>query len=192
MFLALLAKPNKPHQTQERLGHIVLYHADYIFTINKSSSAPKKIYGVAAVVSKQSPLQSKDLPAAKAKWRSFTSPKKTEATGTESALKWTSANFNHPLIIILIWTNSKSLCETLWSSNLRMFSISETINCLIFSIGYESISSNSNILVKEIAIRAVKDVTTILTIAILFSSLLGSLVQQSNSSRTNCSSMLTP
>ena len=85
----------------------------------------------------------------------------------ESALSWTSTNANHPSISILLCTDSKSLCEALISSKPRTSSIHNSISSTSSSIFIQWITAHSVIPGNDLADKAAKEATTIVTNTIL-------------------------
>ena len=85
----------------------------------------------------------------------------------ESALSWTSTKANHPSISILLCTNSKSLCEALISSKPRTSSIHNSISSISSSIFIQWITTHSVIPGNDLADKAAKEATTIVTNTIL-------------------------
>ena len=75
----------------------------------------------------------------------------------ESALSWISTNANHPPIPILFCADSKSLCETLVSSNPQTSSIHNSINSILSSISIQCIPGHSAIPGNKLADKAAKE-----------------------------------
>ena len=92
------------------------------------------------------------------------------------ALTWTSGNVNHPLIAILFYTDSKSLCEALMSSNPHTSSIHNSIDSILSSIFIQWIPGPSEIAGNKLADKVAKEATTIATNNILSVSLSSSIL----------------
>ena len=107
---------------------IASYQADYTNYANGSASGGTRKEGVAAVVTRGSPVPPEVVT------RTFTSSYKEEASVMESALTWTSSNANYLSITILFCTDSKFICEALIPSNPRTSSIHNFINSISSSI----------------------------------------------------------
>ena len=121
------------------------YQADYTIYTDESASRGTRNWGAATVVTRGSPAQSEVVTIIKTKGRTFTSSYEEEAAAMESALSWTSPNANHPSNSILFYTDSKSLCEALISSNPGVSSIHNCINSISSSIFIQWIPGNSAI-----------------------------------------------
>ena len=93
----------------------------------------------------------------------------------DSALTWTSTNGNHPSITILFCTDTKSLSEALISSNPRTSSIHNFIDSISSSISIQWIPGHSTMPGNELAEKAAKEATTIVTNTILLESLSSSI-----------------
>ena len=85
----------------------------------------------------------------------------------ESPLSWTLNNANHHLIIVLICTDSKSLCDALISSHPRTSSILNFINSILSSVFIQWIPGHSAIPGNDLADKAAKEATSIATDTIL-------------------------
>ena len=93
----------------------------------------------------------------------------------ESALTWKSTNANHPSINILFCIDSKFLCEALISLNTRTSSIHNSINSISSSIFIQWIHGHTAIPGNELANKAAKEATTIVTNNILLVSFSSSI-----------------
>ena len=155
------------------LTTIASYQANYIIYTAGYASRGTRNRGAAAVVTRGSPLHSDVVTTIKAKGQNFTSSYEEEAAAMESALTWTLTN--HPSIIILFCTDSKSLCEALISSHPQTFSIHNSVNSILSPIFIPWIPGHSAIPGNDLADRAVKEATTIATDTILPISLSSSI-----------------
>ena len=120
-------------------------------------------------------VQPEVLTTIKAKGSTFTSSYEEKAVVIQSTLMWTSTTANHPSLYILICTDSKSLCEARQSSNPRTSFIHESINSISSTIYIQWISGHSNFPDNELADKAAKEATTIVTTTILLVFLSSSL-----------------
>ena len=149
------------------LSTIASYQADYVIYTDGSASGGTRNGGAAAVVTRGSPLQPDVVTTIKTKGRTFTSSYEEEAAAMESALSWTLTNANHHSITILFYTDSKSLCEALISSHPRTFSIHNSINSISSSIFIQWIPGHSAIPGNDLANKAAKEATIIVTDTVL-------------------------
>ena len=157
------------------LSTIASYQADYAIYTDGSASRATRSGGAAAVVTRGSPLQPDVVTTIKTKGLTFTSSYEEEAAAMESALSWTLTNANHHSITRLFCTYSKSLCEALISSHPRTFSIHNSINSISSSIFIQWIPGHSAIPGNDLADKAAKEATTIVTDSILPISLSSSI-----------------
>lgn len=91
----------------------------------------------------------------------FTSSYEEKAAAMELVLTWKSTNVNHSSITILFCTNSKSLCETIITSNLSTSLIHNVINSILPSIFIQGITGHSAIPDNELTNKAAKEATFI-------------------------------
>ena len=152
----------------------ISYQADFIIYTDRSASRETRNEG-AAVFTRGSPLQPEVVYTIKTKGRTFTSSYEQEAVALESALSWTSANANHLSISVPFCTGSKSLCETLVSSNHQTFSIHNSMNFISSSIFIQWIPGYFAIPGNHLANKAAREATTIATYTILPVSLSSSI-----------------
>ena len=103
----------------------------------------------------------------------------------EPALAWTSTPTEHSSFAIFICTDSKSLCEALLESNHGTYFIYESINSISSTIYNQWIPGNSDIPGNELAYKAAKKTTTVVTKTILPVSLSSSLQVINNKIRDN-------
>ena len=149
------------------LSTIASYQADYVIYTDGSASGGTRNGGAAAVVTRGSPLQPDVITTIKTKGQTFTSSYEEEAATMESALSWTLTNANHHSITRLFCTYSKSLCEALISSHPRTFSIHNSINSISSSIFIQWIPGHSAIPGNDLANKAAKEATIIVTDTVL-------------------------
>ena len=140
---------------------IASYQADYTIYTDGPASAGTRNGSTEAVVTRESSVQPEMVTTIKTKIRTFTSSYKQEVDAMEAAAKQV------PMPTILFCMDSKSLWESLISSNLRTYLFHNSMNSLSFSIFIQWIPGRSTILDNELADKTVKEATTIATTTIL-------------------------
>ena len=154
---------NYQNSSTSSQSHIALYQANFTICTDGSAAEGTRNGGTAVVITRRPPTQFEVLTIIKTKSRTFTSSYVEEAVAMESTLTWISTTANHPSTTILICTDSKSLCETLLSSNPRMSFIYESINSISSSIEIQWIPRHSDIPGNELVNKAAKEATTMAT-----------------------------